>query len=153
MSWRRLSFQEDVLKALSNSFPALEHIDGFEMDGLRHAPGLDFVEFMRSDVERLAECLPKLKTLVMHRFYRACPIDTSQIKDLDCFDSFAEPAFASLHRLFPSITRATFIEHVVANYRPHLLMISYFFNAEGVVDRQIRLHGDDWGRTAFDDMV
>ncbi|KZT37707.1 hypothetical protein SISSUDRAFT_1048122 [Sistotremastrum suecicum HHB10207 ss-3] len=144
----RISLEGGALKELSHCFPALEHIDGFIMEDPEK-----FVALMSDDPERFAQYLPKLKTLILHG---QSPFDETRLKDIDHFYNSTASAFASLRRLFPSIILATHLEcenlESTTTMPPRFLKISYSFNEEGAVERQICVDRRDWHLEFPDDM-
>ncbi|KZS97386.1 hypothetical protein SISNIDRAFT_450178 [Sistotremastrum niveocremeum HHB9708] len=91
----------DTLFAIGRCFPALQTLEGMEI-----AP--DFMEFMNSKVEDMAQCLPALRRLVMREFVALN--GSSRSNNNGDFptpdDASMEQAFFALPRLFPGLVSA-----------------------------------------------
>ncbi|KZS97406.1 hypothetical protein SISNIDRAFT_450204 [Sistotremastrum niveocremeum HHB9708] len=98
ISSRNVPLTSVSLKAIAASFPSLEYIDGLQATK-------EYLDFMKTDIESLSWCLPRLHTLRMYERPKAENDTRSSGKtDIPSHDDLKR-AFNDSRRLFPSIVQ------------------------------------------------
>ncbi|KZT41552.1 hypothetical protein SISSUDRAFT_1117532 [Sistotremastrum suecicum HHB10207 ss-3] len=124
------SLQEITLRALAQSFPALQFLDGLAVSDT-------FLPFMRADIEPMKACLPSLRQLTMYETYGSeCSVHDA-VRFATASDAEVEDAFRTLPLLFPALSSATHVKVTLPAVRPRKCQIMRMhFSAEGpVVER------------------
>ncbi|KZS97204.1 hypothetical protein SISNIDRAFT_482138 [Sistotremastrum niveocremeum HHB9708] len=125
-----MSLQEITLRALAQSFPALQFLDGAAVSEA-------FLLFISTDIEPMKSCLPNLQQLIM---YETCGSQCS-VHDSTRFttptDAEIEAAFRYFPFLFPALSSTTHVKMTLPAVRPRKRQIMRMhFSAEGpVVER------------------
>ncbi|KZT32675.1 hypothetical protein SISSUDRAFT_1133025 [Sistotremastrum suecicum HHB10207 ss-3] len=120
-----ISLDADTLRALAQSFPSVETIDGLGVTGA-------FIKFMDTKVETMARCLPKLQKATMYESSRfgESVIDGGLLPTPT--DSAVDGAFIRLRRLFPRIISATNTKSEYSTaYRIRRVQTIYLFEKGG----------------------
>ncbi|KZT31669.1 hypothetical protein SISSUDRAFT_1056381 [Sistotremastrum suecicum HHB10207 ss-3] len=98
ISSRNVPLTSVSLKAIAASFPSLEYIDGLQATK-------EYLDFMKTYIESLSWCLPRLHTLRMYERPKAENDTRSSRKtDIPSHDDLKR-AFNDSRRLFPSIVQ------------------------------------------------